>query len=225
MVMVVALLSITRAKSSADSADGADGADSSSAPSAAAPASAATGGPDSAQAQATEQLMQALALAVQAVPGVTLDARRQVIDFGDRARFQTGSHRLDADSARLLRQFVPQLLAVTQSELGRRWVHRVVVEGFADSRGDYLFNLNLSLQRAQRVLCSLLDAPADGSDLSDIQRIQVSDVFAVGGFSFNEQRDSLDASRRIELRIEFGPRPRAAAVAREINFGSCRLPM
>lgn len=223
MVMVVALLSITRAKSSADGADSSSAPIAPIAPSTAASANAA-GGPDSAQAQATLQLMQALALAVQAVPGVTLDARRQVIDFGDRARFQSGSHRLDADSAKLLRQFVPQLLAVTQSELGKAWVHRVVVEGFADSRGDYLFNLNLSLQRAQRVLCSLLDAPADGTALSDEQRIQVSDVFAVGGFSFNEQRDSLDASRRIELRIEFGPRARAPAMAREIDFGSCRLP-
>ena len=218
MVMAVALLSITRTASSASAASTTTLAPSTPA----LPAQPDTA--DSVETDAITQLIKQLARAVDATPGVQLDARRHVIDFGDRARFLTGSHRLDADSAKLLRQFVPQLLAVTESELGRRWVSRVVVEGFADSRGDYLFNLNLSLQRAQRVLCALLDAPDDGSALSDQQRIDVSDIFAVGGFSFNDQRASLDASRRIELRIEFGPRPAVPAVAHSTDFGTCRLP-
>jgi outer membrane protein OmpA-like peptidoglycan-associated protein len=179
--------------------------------------------PGDAQTDAVEKLMQQVAAAVEGTPGVQLDARRHVIDFGDRARFQTGSHRLDADSARLLRRFVPQLLAVTQTELGKRWVNRVVVEGFADPRGDYLYNLNLSLQRAQRVLCALLEPSADDSALSPEQRLEVRDIFAVGGFSFNDQRESLDASRRIELRIEFGPRPPAAPKSDAVEFGACRL--
>ena len=222
MVMAVALLSITRSASSTSATPTATPSPVVSAPVADQPAPPAT--TDSTESEAIRQLMKQLAQAVDATPGVQLDARRHVIDFGDRARFPTGSHRLDADSAKLLRQFVPQLLAVTDSELGRRWVSRVVVEGFADSRGDYLFNLNLSLQRAQRVLCALLDAPDDGSALGDQQRVAVSDIFAVGGFSFNDQRASLDASRRIELRIEFGPRPAVSALPRAAGFGTCRLP-
>ena len=222
MVMAVALLSITRSASSTNVTPTSTPSQVVSAPVADLPAPPAT--TESAESEAIRQLMKQLAQAVDATPGVQLDARRHVIDFGDRARFPTGSHRLDADSAKLLRLFVPQLLAVTESELGRRWVSRVVVEGFADSRGDYLFNLNLSLQRAQRVLCALLDAPDDGSALDDRQRTEVSDIFAVGGFSFNDQRASLDASRRIELRIEFGPRPASAAAPRPNGFGSCRLP-
>ena len=228
MVMAVALLSITRTASSTSTTPTTTPSQIVSAPVADLPAPPAitntTNTTDTAESEAIKQLMKQLAQAVDATPGVQLDARRHVIDFGDRARFPTGSHRLDADSAKLLRQFVPQLLAVTESELGRRWVSRVVVEGFADSRGDYLFNLNLSLQRAQRVLCALLDAPDDGSALGDPQRVAVSDIFAVGGFSFNDQRASLDASRRIELRIEFGPRPAVSAVARSTGFGTCRLP-
>ena len=222
MVMAVALLSITRSASSTSATPTATPSPVVSAPVADQPAPPAT--TDSTESEAIRQLMKQLAQAVDATPGVQLDARRHVIDFGDRARFPTGSHRLDADSAKLLRQFVPQLLAVTDSELGRRWVSRVVVEGFADSRGDYLFNLNLSLQRAQRVLCALLDAPDDGSALGDQQRVAVSDIFAVGGFSFNDQRASLDASRRIELRIEFGPRPAVSTLPRAAGFGTCRLP-
>jgi outer membrane protein OmpA-like peptidoglycan-associated protein len=179
--------------------------------------------PADAQSRAVDLLMQQIAAAVEGTPGVQLDTRRHVIDFGDRARFMTGSHRLDTASAQLLRRFVPQLLAITQTTLGKRWIHRVVVEGFADPRGDYLYNLNLSLQRGQRVLCALLDRAEDGSVLSDTQRAEVRDIFAVGGFSFNDQRESLDASRRIELRIEFGPRPPVPATAQAVGFGTCRL--
>lgn len=228
MVMAVALLSITRTAASTTATPTTTPTTTPSqivsAPVADQPAPPKTSDTtDSTESEAIKQLMKQLAQAVDATPGVQLDARRHVINFGDRARFPTGSHRLDADSAKLLRQFVPQLLAVTDSELGRRWVSRVVVEGFADARGDYLFNLNLSLQRAQRVLCALLDAPDDGSALNDQQRMNVSDIFAVGGFSFNDQRASLDASRRIELRIEFGPRPAASALVRSTGFGTCRL--
>ncbi len=179
--------------------------------------------PPDAQSRAIELLMQQIAAAVEGTPGVQLDTRRHVIDFGDRARFMTGSHRLDASSAQLLRRFVPQLLAITQTTLGQRWIHRVVVEGFADPRGDYLYNLNLSLQRGQRVMCALLDRAEDGSTLTDAQRVEVRDIFSVGGFSFNDQRESLDASRRIELRIEFGPRPPVGASAQAVSFGTCRL--
>lgn len=236
MVMAVALLSITRSAASsaatpAEAVAAAAAASAASASSAAVAATAASAPPpagNTAEAQAIRLLLQQLAQAAAATPGVHLDMHRHVIDFGDRARFPTGSHRLDTDSARLLRQFVPQLLAVTDSELGRRWVSRVVVEGFADARGDYLFNLNLSLQRAQRVMCTLLDAPDDGSALTEPQRASASELFAVGGFSFNEQRASLDASRRIELRIEFGPRPAAqisGLAGRATGFGACRLPV
>ncbi len=106
------------------------------------------------------------------------------------------THQLDAATVRLLREFVPQLLAVARKEPMHDWVQRIVVEGYADPRGDYLFNLSLSLQRAQRVLCTLLEPSTDGSALSPAQRTQVRDIFSVSGFSFNDQRDSMEASRR-----------------------------
>lgn len=135
-------------------------------------------------------------------PGVTVRGRS--VDFGERARFDTNSHRLLPEQATLLREIVPRILAVASDPLGEKWIKRVVVEGFADQRGTYLHNLNLSMQRSQRVLCVLLGKP-ESNDLviSDADRLKIRELFLVGGSSFNALKDTLEESRRIELKLEF----------------------
>jgi hypothetical protein len=138
-------------------------------------------------------------------PGVKVDLNRGAVDFGDRARFDTGSSRISIDKAKLLREYVPQaILPVARSDVGTKWLKRVVVVGFADQRGTYLYNLDLSLQRSARLLCILLAEPSsDERSLSQDELTQIRDLFLVGGFSFNSSKKTLEESRRIELRLEF----------------------
>jgi len=159
--------------------------------------------------------------------GVTVDKARSVIDFGDRARFDTARHTLMPEQAKLLRAFVPEVLAVANDELGRRWMKRIVVEGFADQRGTYLFNLNLSMQRSQRVLCVLLSPPLAGERRMSLDELEkIRELFLVGGYSSNSAKASLEASRRIELRLEFfsvgEKRPSGEGIARG-DFDKCAL--
>ena len=147
-------------------------------------------------------LLMRLQAATVAFPGMSVHGAS--VDFGDRARFDTNSHKLSADQADLLRAFTPSLLALARDPAGEKWLKRVVVEGFADARGSYLHNLNLSLQRSERVLCVLLAPPGSTpKPMSDAERLQVRDIFFVGGASFNALRGSAEESRRIELRLEF----------------------
>lgn len=135
-------------------------------------------------------------------PGVTV--RGNSVDFGERARFDTNSHYLAPDKADLLRAVVPKVLdAAARDPLGQKWLKRVVVEGFADQRGTYLHNLNLSLQRSERVMCELLAPRSTDSTMSPQDRLSVRELFLVGGSSFNGLKASLVESRRIELRLEF----------------------
>lgn len=159
--------------------------------------------------------------------GIRVDRNRAVIDFGDRARFDSASNSLSAEQERLLRSFVPEVLAIARDKGGQRWLKRIVVEGFTDRRGSYLYNLNLSLQRSQRVLCALMARPLAGErpmerrELEEIRRL-----FLVGGYSSNSAKASLDASRRIELRLEFFgvDEPASTPVsAFEGEFGTCAL--
>lgn len=161
-----------------------------------------------------ETLMARVKEIVKDFPGVTVRGRS--VDFGDRARFDTDSHRLSPEQGRLLREIVPRVLAVARDPLGEKWIKRVVVEGFADQRGTYLHNLNLSIQRSQRVLCILLAKSSNyNATISDADRIKVRELFLVGGSSFNALKDTLEESRRIEMKLEFLDLEERRPVARE----------
>jgi len=174
------------------------------------------------------KLCQSVALAAERYDDVHVDCTRHVIDFGDRARFESDRFDLKPQQETLLRSFVPEVLKIAANPLGRKWFKRVVVEGYTDNSGSYLHNLNLSLQRSQQVLCALLADPQPGEqpmrpvDHADIQRL-----FLVGGYSSNSAKTSKDASRRIELRLEFYgvDESRAAQVALfQGEIGKCALP-
>lgn len=177
--------------------------------------------------QEIDQLLAKIEKAAEKYPGISVDKSRAVIDFGDRARFDTGSSTLSNEQAQYLSQFVAEMLVIAQHELGNKWLKRIVAEGYADQRGDYLLNLNLSLQRSQRVLCALLSPPPNQTFvLSPAEKERVRDYFLVGGYSFNSAKKSLEESRRIELRLEFFGLDEAHPALNEIprgNFGSCRI--
>lgn len=163
--------------------------------------------------------------------GVTVDREHRLIDFGDRARFAFNRSTLGADQEALLRRFVPELLALAESGTGRGLLKRVVVEGYADRTGTYLGNLNLSLQRSQRVLCAMFATRGDAL-LSPQQKQSVRDLFLIGGYSFNAAKGSDEASRRVEMRLEFfglgerNPAPVTSPVAapgEADDFGECAV--
>lgn len=158
--------------------------------------------------------------------GIKVDRERRVIDFGDRARFGFDRATLSPEQEALLRRFVPEVLDLANAGAGRKLLKRIVVEGYADRSGSYLGNLNLSLRRSERVLCAMF---ADkGEDLLDrAQKESVRELFLIGGYSFNAAKDTDEASRRVEMRLEFTgvgeERPAAARAEAAEPFGECAL--
>lgn len=137
-------------------------------------------------------------------PEVKVDESTYRIDLGDIVHFDSGSADIGITGAKFLRSYVPVLLTAQASELGQRWIRRIVVEGFTDLDGTYLYNLGLSLDRSKRVVCVLFSPPSAGeSALSGVEKQQIRDLFLVGGYSFNSMKASKEASRRVELKIDF----------------------
>lgn len=172
-----------------------------------------------------DKLLEQVQDAAQQFDGVHVEGHS--INFGDRARFDFGSYKLASEQSSVLRLFVPKVLAIANDPLGKKWFKRIVVEGFTDQQGSYLFNLNLSLERSQRVLCALLGPPSQGDrPLTADEAEQVRDLFLVGGYSFNSAKQSAEESRRIELRLEFkeiGDNANAQDQIPRGNFGTCAI--
>ena len=142
-------------------------------------------------------------------PGI--EVRGYSIGFGTLALFgknenvlkkNTNGQAAHDDAANTLRSYVPKILQLTRSPKCESVFKRIIVEGFASRSGTYIYNLNLSLQRAERILCVLLD-PNVKDPLSDEDRTLVRNLFLVGGSSFNSLKESDAESQRIELRLEF----------------------
>lgn len=160
-------------------------------------------------------------------PGITL--KGQAINFGDQARFDTDSSKLTQEQEKHLRSFIPGILNIARDPLSRRWLKRIVVEGYADRRGTYIHNLHLSIMRSERVLCALLAKPEDGEvPISPDDRSLIRELFLVGGASFNSLKGTPEESRRIELKLEFlelgETRPTPPALVQD-NDGYCPCPL
>lgn len=126
------------------------------------------------------------------------------IDFGEAGRFERGEYKLNGKGEQMLKDIVPIILDVAQSPMGQKWLRRVHIQGFTDTDGSYLYNLNLSLKRSEWVMCKILaNSPDVGMQLNAEQRNLVKKLFLAGGVSFNDSRSSKDASRRVELKLEF----------------------
>lgn len=159
--------------------------------------------------EAISRLMSDIRKAVTAQEFAGIRVIGNTIDFGPRGRFEReGQNVLSEPQGDLLRQFTPVLLDLLRtSEAGQKWFKRAIVEGYASQSGKYLFNLNLSLERSERVLCELLRAPASGiAPLAEADRQLIATRFFVGGASFNSLQDTPDGSRRIEFKLEFKTR-------------------
>ncbi len=104
---------------------------------------------------------------------------------------------------------------------------RVVVEGYASPTGSYLLNLQLSMRRAETVLCSLFEVPkANETVLSIPDKQMVRDLFLVGGYSFNNGQGKSEAEmRRVEFKLDFlgfEEHPLVTNLSDMDNYGQCQ---
>lgn len=148
------------------------------------------------------------------------------IDLGEIVRFESGKYAIQTDAAKFLRDYIPVLLSAKATPEGEKWMRRVVVEGFTDQDGTYLYNLGLSLDRSRSVVCALFAKPtSDERALSNAQLDQIQDLFLVGGYSFNSVRKDKAASRRVELKIDFwgldDKKPESMSNGSRKEYGAC----
>ena len=146
--------------------------------------------------------------------GITI--RGYSIDFGTLAEFKIADHRLDSAQESVVRSLVRKVLETARRDSCKKWLKRVVIEGFASEEGTYLYNLNLSFLRSQRILCAVLNSKAP-DPLSKDDRKLIRTLFLAGGSSFNTAQTTSAQMRRVELKLEFRDLGAPEELAREIT--------
>ena len=182
-------------------------------------------GPELEHLKKIQQMCDEIKSAAQEVQGVTVDCVNNRIDFGAQAQFGNNDFGLSDAAKEKLREFTPVLLTVARKDQGHL-LKRVVVEGYASPTGSYLLNLQLSMRRAETVLCSLFELPKTTEiPLSLDDRKMVRDLFLVGGYSFNNGQGKTEAEmRRVEFKLDFlGFEEQSPAInpGGLDNFGQC----
>jgi outer membrane protein OmpA-like peptidoglycan-associated protein len=163
-------------------------------------------------------------------PNIYVNCADNRISFGEAGRFEHNDYHLPAEAGPTLARLVPAVLAAANSELGQKWFKQVLIEGYTDTVGSYLFNLHLSLNRSEWVMCQLVDPQKNESlSLTPVQIAQVRDLFLAGGVSFNNARESNEESRRVEMRLQFYARGEKEKMAPKPIFDvpagdRCQLP-
>ncbi len=157
--------------------------------------------------------------------GVGVDQQNYRIDLGKEVRFESASYTISGPAGQFLRNYVPVLLKAKDTPEGQRWIRSIVVEGFTDEDGTYLYNLQLSLDRSRSVVCSLFLGSSSGDSLSSDQLRKVQELFLVGGYSFNSIKTDKAESRRVEFKVDFWgldeKRPLPSNVLQGKDFGRC----
>lgn len=157
--------------------------------------------------------------------GIGVDQHNYRIDLGKEVRFESGSYIIGAPAGQFLRSYIPVLLKAKGTPEGERWIRSVVIEGFTDQDGDYLYNLQLSLNRSRSVVCSLFQSNSGSDGLTDDQLRRVQELFLVGGYSFNSIKTDKAASRRVEFKVDFWGlgevKPPRNDVLQDKAFGKC----
>ena len=157
--------------------------------------------------------------------GVGIDQQNYRIDLGKEVRFDSGSYTISVPAGQFLRSYIPVLLKAKDTPEGQRWMRSVVVEGFTDEDGTYLYNLQLSLDRSRSVVCSLFQSTSSDDALNSEQLRKVQELFLVGGYSFNSIKKDKAESRRVEFKVDFWGlderRPEASDVLKGKEFGKC----
>jgi len=132
---------------------------------------------------------------------VEIDARSGSLRLASNILFDKGSAQLkEASKKELKKVFINYIGALTSNRNIKKHLERIVIEGHTDSDGGYLFNLNLSQQRAYAVMTYLLT-------LDFTKKNNIKPLLVASGRSYLDPvyykngKENKYASRRIEIKF------------------------
>lgn len=134
---------------------------------------------------------------------IVVDGKTGSITFDSSVLFDVGEYELKKSGVKFLNQFLPKYFEVLLSDKYKSSISEIIIEGHTDTKGSYLYNLELSQKRALEVAKYCLD---DKSVLSAKQVKGLREILTANGRSFSSPIKSkgkvnMAASRRVEFKF------------------------
>ncbi|AEW03629.1 OmpA/MotB domain protein [Sulfobacillus acidophilus DSM 10332] len=129
---------------------------------------------------------------------MTLDPKTGNIQFASDVLFSFNSYQLSPAGEARLKAFIPQYISVLLSPRYRNDISTIVVKGYTDRQGTYLYNLNLSQERALSVVDAIFSPQFGNFPYRNLLKQYIT----AEGRSYNDPvyidgRYSARASRRV----------------------------
>ena len=136
---------------------------------------------------------------------VIVDEKTGAITFDSSILFEYASSVLSEEGKTFLREFLPLYLSVLLSDEFSNLISEIIIEGHTDTTGEYIYNLNLSQDRAFSVAEYCLSGK--NGILSDQEIVRLRDILTANGRAFSDPvynadgEIDMDASRRVVFKF------------------------
>ena len=136
---------------------------------------------------------------------VKVDKSSGAITFDSSVVFDTNSYTLTDTGKEFLQVFIPKYISVLLKKDYKDYISEIIIEGHTDTKGQYIYNLNLSQQRANVVAAYCLDEQTSPLEMEQIEVLRA--LVTANGRSFSDpilKRNGevdMDASRRVVFKF------------------------
>lgn len=136
---------------------------------------------------------------------VYVDPQTGSITFDSNVLFDSAKYDIKEAGVAFLNEFLPRYFNVLLNDRFREYVSEIIIEGHTDTRLDYMYNLELSQQRALSVakFCLIKEtSPFSEEEILDLQKIVTVNGRSYSDPIYNSDGTiNLDASRRVEFKF------------------------
>lgn len=152
---------------------------------------------------------------------VSVDSQTGAITFDASVLFDKGKHEIKDEGKKFLDQFLPRYFSVLLKNDFHQYISEVIIEGHTDTTADYLYNLELSQQRALAVAKYCLDEKSSSVSKDQIEQLQK--IMTANGRSFSnpvynsDGSIDMDASRRVEFKFRLKDEEMVEEMAQILN--------
>ena len=152
---------------------------------------------------------------------VSVDSQTGAITFDASVLFDKGKYEIKDEGKNFLDQFLPRYFSVLLKNDFHQYISEVIIEGHTDTTADYLYNLELSQQRALAVAKYCLDEKSSSVSKDQIEQLQK--IMTANGRSFSnpvynsDGSIDMDASRRVEFKFRLKDEEMVEEMAQILN--------